>query len=113
MSFEKNIKDWVKYDNEIKELNKKIKDLRNFKTDITNDIMIYVNENKINDSTIKISDGNLRFANVKVQSPLTYKYIEECLLEIIDDDSKVKQIITYIKNKRESKYVEEIKRFYI
>lgn len=112
MSFEKNIKDWVKYDNEIKELNKKIKDLRNFKTDITNDIMIYVNENKINDSTIKISDGNLRFANVKVQSPLTYKYIEECLLEIIDDDSKVKQIITYIKNKRESKYVEEIKRFY-
>ena len=112
MSFEKNIKEWVKYDNEIKELNKKIKDLRNIKMDITTNIMNYVNENNINDSTIKISDGNLRFANVKVQSPLTYKYIEECLLEIINDDTKVKQIITYIKNKRESKYVEEIKRFY-
>ena len=47
----------------------------------------------------------------KVQSPLTFKYLEKSLGEIIKNENQVKQIVEYIKNKREVKVVPEIKRF--
>ena len=112
MSFETNIKQWVGYDNQIKELNDKIKSLREKKNYLSNDILNYVNDKEINDSIVKISDGKLKFTSVKVQPPLTFKFVESCLGEIISEEEKVKQIINYIKEKRETKYVEEIKRFY-
>lgn len=112
MSFESNIKQWVGYDNQIKELNDKIKSLREKKNNLSNDILSYVNDKEINDSIVKISDGKLRFGTAKVQPPLTFKFVELCLNEIISEEEKVKQIINYIKEKRETKYVEEIKRFY-
>ncbi len=49
MSFESNIKQWVGYDNQIKELNEKIKNFREKKNNISNDILNNVNEKKIND----------------------------------------------------------------
>ena len=61
---------------------------------------------------MKISDGNLKFTTVKVTTPLTFKFIEKCLNEIINNSKQVEQIINYLKEKRENKYVEEIKRFY-
>ena len=112
MSFEDNIKKWVSYDNEIKQINEKLKQLREKKNNLSLDIFNYVNENNINDSVVKINDGKLKFTNVKVMQPLTYKFIEESLLEIINDKDNVKQIINYLKQKRDGKYVEEIKRFY-
>lgn len=112
MSFENNIKEWVGCDNEIKHLNEKLKPLRERRNFLCNDIFNYVHEKQINNASIKISDGNLKFTTIKVQPALTFKFIEQCLGEIINEEDKVKQIINYIKDKRESKYVEEIKRFY-
>ena len=113
MSFESNIKQWVGYDNQIKDLNNKMKILRENKNNLSNDIFNYVKEKNINDSIIKISDGKLKFAAVKVQAPITFKFLEKCLNEIISEKDKVDQIIKYIKENRETKYVEEIKRFYV
>ena len=63
-------------------------------------------------NNVKITDGKLKFTTVKVQPPLTFKFIQLCLSEIITEEEKVNYIINYIKEKRETKYVEEIKRFY-
>ena len=38
--------------------------------------------------------------------------LEECLNECIQNEDQVKQIIKFIKSKREFKYVSDIKRFY-
>jgi hypothetical protein len=46
-----------------------------------------------------------------VPAPLTYKYLETSLGEIIKNETQVKQIINYLKEKREIKLVSEIKRF--
>jgi ferritin len=63
-------------------------------------------------STIQISDGKLKFVQLKETQPLTFKYLETCLKEIIKNEEQVNKIVDYIKNKREVKYVADIKRFY-
>ena len=61
---------------------------------------------------VRLSDGQLRFVKVKDTQQLTFKYLETCLSEIIKNEEQVKKIVEYIKNKREVKYVSEIKRLY-
>jgi hypothetical protein len=61
---------------------------------------------------IQISDGKIKFIKTKDTQVLTFKYLETCLHEIIKNEDQVNKIIEYIKNKRDVKYVAEIKRFY-
>lgn len=112
MSFEDSIKQWVTIDNSIKELNEKIKELRSKKSDLTSNINEYVNNNDLKHATVKISDGEIKFKNVKVTQPITLKFIKECLSDCISNENSVDKIMDYIKENRESKYVEDIKRFY-
>ena len=60
---------------------------------------------------IKITK-ELKFQNTRVTAPLTFKFLEECLNECINGEEQVKQIIKYIKSKRDVKYVSDIKRSY-
>ena len=71
----------------------------------------YVEENELNTSTIQISDGTLKFNKSKQVQGLTMKYVEDCLLDLIEDADKVKDIMKHIKTSREHKYTNEIKRF--
>ena len=109
MSFEKQIQQWVAIDNQMKILNDNIKELRDKKNNISQQINNQI-ENKY--TSIKISDGQLKFVKIKETQQLTFKYLEICLSEIIKNEEQVKKIVDYIKNKREIKYVSEIKRLY-
>jgi hypothetical protein len=111
MSFEQQIQQWVSIDNKIRLLNDQIKELREKKTKLSDNLNDYAKENNLSNATIQISDGKLKFASTKVQSPLTFKYLEKSLGEIIKNENQVKQIVEYIKSKREVKVVSEIKRF--
>ena len=54
----------------------------------------------------------MRVVQNKETQPLTFKFLETCLSEIIKNEEQVSQIVNYIKNKRDVKYVTELKRFY-
>jgi hypothetical protein len=112
MSFEQQIQQWVTIDNQMKILNDKMKELRDKKNNISEQINTYIETSQLNNSSIKISDGQLKFIKVKETQQLTFKYLETCLSEIIKNEEQVKKIVDYIKNKREVKYVPEIKRLY-
>lgn len=112
MSFEQNIQHWVLLDNQIRALNDKLKELRDKKHDLAENINQHIEEANLSNATIKISDGQLKFVKVKETQPLTFKYLETCLHEIIKNEDQVQKIIEYIKNKRETKNVPEIKRLY-
>uniref|UniRef100_A0A6C0LJ45 Uncharacterized protein n=1 Tax=viral metagenome TaxID=1070528 RepID=A0A6C0LJ45_9ZZZZ len=112
MSFENNIQKWVSIDNEMKRLNEKLKSLRDEKNGLNTQIISYVNTNNLNDSQIGISDGKLRFATTKVAQPLTFKYLEDSLSQIIQNKDQVAQIVNHLKNKRITKTIPEIKRYY-
>ena len=112
MNFEQKIQQWVSIDNQLKSFNEKVKELRDKKNIIAEQINQHIEIQELTNSSIKINDGQLKFVKIKETQPLTFKYLETCLSEIIKNEEQVKKIIEYIKNKREIKYIPEIKRFY-
>jgi seryl-tRNA synthetase len=111
MSFENQIQQWVSLDNQLKQLNEKVKDLRDKRNNLEENITSYASENNLSNATVKISDGRLKFTNTKVQEPLTFKYLEKTLGEVIKNELQVKLIMEHLKQKRAVKIVPEIKRF--
>jgi hypothetical protein len=112
MSFEDSVKSWVQIDNQMKLLQEKVKELRDKKNDVEFQIYNYAEDNNLQNAVIEISDGKLKFSETKSTSPLSLKYVEKCLHEIVSDENVVKQIMNYIKEHREVKVDSSIKRSY-
>ena len=110
--FQVEIKEWVNLDSQSKLLNEKLKEIRNKKTEISDNIFEFVESNNLSSSIIKISDGRLKFGQTKQTSPITLGFLENCLQELFNNEEKVGEIMEYIKSKRDFKYSSEIKRFY-
>lgn len=111
MSFEGQIQQWVLIDNQLKQINQKTKELREKRKDIEENITTYANNNNLSNATLQTSDGKLKFINSKIIEPLTFKYLEKTLGEVIKNEAQVKLIIEHIKENRNVKIVQEIKRF--
>ena len=112
MSFEQQLQQWVAIDNQMKTLNDRMKELRDKKNVLSLNINTHIETNNLSESSVKLSDGQLKFVKVKDTQQLTFKYLETCLREIIKNEEQVTKIVDYVKNKREVKYVPEIKRLY-
>jgi len=100
---------WVLADTQLKQLNDKVKQVRDVKATANTNILTYMKQTNYN-GNIKISDGELRIYEKKEYSLLTYSYIEKCLTKIIPDDSHVEYIIQYLKENREVTINQDIKR---
>lgn len=111
MSFEDNIKNWVVIDNQIKLCNDKIKALRDKKHEVADVLMTQAADGGLRDSVIQITDGKLRFTNTKVQSPLTFRYVEDTLASTIKDPKVCEVIMDRLKANRDVKVVHELKRY--
>jgi hypothetical protein len=111
MSFINQIKQLTELDNDLKELNEKIKSIREKRNFLEKNI---INTAKINNysDTINIDNGKLKFINTKIPEPLTFKYLEKTLNKIIKNEAQVNLIMDHIKQNREIKIVPEIKRIY-
>ena len=112
MSFEHHIQKWVSIDTQMKTLSEQMRELREQKNELNDTITTHVENANLSNATIQISDGRIKFVKVKDTQPLTFKYLESCLKEIIKNEEQVNKILEYVKNKREVKYVSEIKRIY-
>lgn len=102
---------WVLLEGKLKEVNEKVKGMRDMKNQLARNITEYMKSNNLK-SNIEISDGELRFYEKKEYSALTYSYIEKCLKDIIADEKQVEYIIKYLKDNREQTTSTDIKRFY-
>jgi hypothetical protein len=105
------VQKWVLLEGKLKEVNEKVKGMRDMKNQLTRNITEYMKSNNLK-SNIEISDGELRFYEKKEYSALTYSYIEKCLKDIIADEKQVEYIIKYLKENREQTMSTDIKRFY-
>ena len=110
--FQEHVKKWVSLDTQLKALSDKTKEIRNDRNELADNILDFADDNNLSASTIKISDGKLKFAQTKQTAPISLGFLENCLTEIIGDEEKVQQIMSYIKDKREVKVITDIKRYY-
>jgi predicted DNA binding CopG/RHH family protein len=108
--FQNSIKEWVLLDNDIRKASDTLKELREQKKHIETEILDFVETNDLSSKTIRISDSNLTFRKNKVMSGLTYKYIRDCLEKCISNEDHINIIMDTIKNNRDTKYVDDIRR---
>ncbi len=111
MSFENKLQQWIQLDNQLKKLNEEVKQLREQRNTIETNLTTYSKTNNMSDTTIRVNNDRVKFVDTKVQEPLTFKYLEKSLGEIIKNESQVQLIMDHIKQKRATKIVPEIKRF--
>ena len=111
-SIESRIKEWVSLDNQIKEENEKLKELRDKRSELNDEIISYSKSKNMMSSTFELSDSKIKFVTTKTTQPLSLKYIESCLGSIIKDEGHVAKIMEYIKHNRENKETVEMKRIF-
>ena len=107
---EKQIQQWVILDNQYKLVQEKAKELREKKHSLLESIT--TNGGLSTNSVINITDGRIKLVNTHTTTPLTFTYVETCLSEIIKNEEQVKKIVDYLKKRRETKTVTELKRYY-
>jgi hypothetical protein len=112
MSFEEQIKSWVSIDNQIKLHNEKLKQLRGQRNNITEKVTSYLEENSLEQAKIEITGGSIGFVQNRVVAPLSLKFVEGCLKDVIANEGQVEQIMNYIKEKRDIKYTPDLRRVY-
>jgi hypothetical protein len=81
-----NIKEWVKIENEIKQLQKAIKDRREKKKQLTNTLVGVMKTHDID--CFDINNGQIMYTKNKIKAPITKKSLQEILIKFYGDDNK-------------------------
>ena len=110
--FVEKVKKWVLLDSQLKMIHEKTKLLREEKSQLNADICQYLETNQMKYTKIGIHDGELKMHEKKEYSPLSFTFIEKHLGTIVNDSNKLHFILEYLKEHREIKISNEIKRTY-
>jgi len=110
--FSQNVRRWVTIDTQLKMINEKTKILREEKHKLSSGICDQLEQTGNQHRKISIHDGDLKVYEKKDYSPLTFSFLEEHLGKIMNDPSQVEYVINYLKEKREIKTTNDLKRSY-
>ena len=108
--FIQSIKKWVALDNQLRVLNVRVKESRENRNILTQQIHQYVEDNNLDYPSIEISDGELILCEKREYSSLSFTYIEQCLSKLIKEPSHVERIISTLRENRECYLVPDIRR---
>ena len=106
-----NVKSWISLDNQIRTLQKEIKNKRKEKKNITESLVGIMRDNEIDQ--FNIPDGELVYTKTKTKAPLSKKHLLTSLATFFqnsNDPRIVKELSTFIMNTRQEKEKENIKR---
>ena len=110
MGIEEQIKRWVTLDNQLKQLQSQIQALKDEKLDLTNSLITHFDSLDKKYPIININNGRLSFIQVKQPNALSYKFLEQCLIEYFKNNDNTKVLLDYIKSKRTYTINKTIKR---
>lgn len=103
------IKQWVKYDNEIRVLKKEVNLKNKEKQQINEQLLQIMKNNEID--CFDINDGQLCYKKKNVKKPITKKYLMDVLLKYHNYDlSKASDMSNFIDENREEVVKEVIER---
>lgn len=102
------ITEWTKNDLEIKTLQKQLNEKKEQNKNLSNDLLMEIQEKNLNDNIFKISSlkQDVFVRQTKVSDCLSLKYLEFCIMEYFKENSDkpnsfhLENLVTYIKQKR-------------
>lgn len=103
---------WVLLDTQLKMVQEKVKAMREERHNLGTEICTYLEAHNIAHKKIGIHDGDLKICEKKEYSPLTFSFLETHLAALMTDPTQVEFVINYLKEHREIKTVQELKRTY-
>lgn len=104
-----NIKKWVSYDYEIKNLQKSIKEIRDKKKELTKSLIDVMKNHEID--CFDINDGKLLYTKNKVKTPLNKNNLMIALEKYFENESiNVEDVTNFIFDNREIKIKEILKK---
>jgi len=112
LTLEQRIQRWVHLDNNIKQFNDQVRELRESRNEVESSILKHVSEHNLSHATVRIKDGTLKFAfNVKHPPAITLSFLGEALAECCPPQ-QAEAIMQHIRAKRDAaaKLVPEIRR---
>lgn len=111
-NFAINVKRWVLLDSQLKIIQEKTKTMREEKNMLSSNICQHLEKSGNAHRKIMIHDGNLKIYEKKDYSPLTFAFLEKHLGKIMSDPNQVEFVIQYLKDQREIKTTNDLKRSY-
>jgi hypothetical protein len=108
--FIQNMQKWVTSDTQLKLVNEKTKQLRQYRNTLSENICNYIQENNMENTRLEISDGEVKMVDKKEYAPITFGYIEETLGKIIKDKSQIDYIIKSLKDNRKITTHQELRK---
>ena len=104
-----NVKSWLTIDNEIRALQKEIKERRKMKKQLTTDLMTTMKSNDID--ALNVPDGELIYNKTKTKAPLSKKHLLSSLTQYFKGDKRmIDELSKFIMETRAEKEKESIKR---
>ena len=110
MALEDSIREWVVIDNQIRSISEQLRSLREKRGTVSDQVLSKAEEAGVMSARVNVSDGYLRFAQVKTTPPLSLTYVEGCLKRCISEPTQVDRIMKYIKDARNSRSETAIRR---
>lgn len=103
------IKEWISVDNEIKTLQKQIREKRQDKKELSDMLVDIMKNNEIDE--FDVNDGKIIYSKNKVKKSITKKHLLKAMSDIFKDNpEKAKEITSFILESREEKVNETIRR---
>jgi hypothetical protein len=103
-----NIKEWIKLDNEISKLQIEIKERKNRKKQISDDLMKVMKTNNLD--CFDINGGSILYKKNVSKKPINSKTLIGLLNKYYDSSTQAEELTKYIMDNREEQVKETIKR---
>ena len=103
------IKEWMKLDGEMKQLQKELKERRDKKKQLTNNLVEIMKTNEID--CFDINNGKLLYTKNNVKSALNKDHLMKCLIKYFENTPAIdaSDITKFILENREIKFKENIR----
>ena len=92
---------WIRYDDLIKEKNEELNIIKHNKDIFEQSIIRYIQNNNLGDTKLTLNGCNIYLNKTTTSKSLSFKLIEESLIEYFKNENTVNKICSIIKNKKE------------
>ena len=110
--FNKNVINWVNYDNEIKKYSDKLKVLRSEKNSFEGEIISYIENNSLQDNIFNLPSysSKVQYNTNKSYETMSYKFLEDKFTKYFNDSGKASELLEFLKNERKCEHKISLKR---